>query len=262
MTRGAIERRELSHDGRRISYLVKGVDGPTTLYLHGLGADAAQTRPLSSGVHGRGVLVDLPSHGQSSNLADRIDYETLVGIARVIALREGTTRALGVSLGSAVLLRWLTTHADLTHAVLYLPAAVTEPRPAGRLRSALYGTPADLEAYVGAELPASIASSTLAQSWLADRARALGRSGVSAYADLLEGQPPVRDPSRARESETRLLAIGALGDRVHPAAAAEHAGALFAHGRSHIFAEAAPLWTARRELRALISGFFAGSDTV
>lgn len=246
----------------RISYLTKGSEGPVTLYLHGLGADAAQTRPLASGVAGRSVLVDLPSHGCSGDAPTDLGYEGLVAIARAVAKQEGATQALGVSLGSAVLLRWLSTHDDLERAVLYLPAAVTEQRPAGRLRHALTGGDDALTAYVAGELPTSVTGSALARSWMADRAEALRRQGVASYADLLESEAPVLDAARASASRCALLAIGARDDAVHPFAAAEQAGSLFPLGRSHVFAQAAPLWTARRELRALISGQLSGSTTV
>lgn len=262
MSRGVLERRELDVAGRRISYLTKGADGPVTLYLHGLGADAATTRPLASKVPGTSVLVDLPSHGHSADLGDTVDYPELVAIARAIAQQESVTQALGVSLGSAILQRWISTHEDLQRAVLFLPASVTTARPAGRLRTALAGSDADLDAYVARELPTEVARTPLAASWLADRRVALRRPGVAAYAGLLEQQPPVLDVAAAASSETELLAIGAEEDGIHPATAAREAVEIFGHGRAHVFAGAAPLWTARRELRQLISGFLGHFDTV
>lgn len=262
MTAGVLERREITVRGLRISYLVKGAGGPVTLYLHGLGADGEQTRPLASKVPGRFVLVDLPSHGASHNAPDGLGFDDLVEIARTLAHTEGATQALGVSLGSAVLLRWLITHpGDLSRAVLYLPAAVSTPRPAGRLQRALSSEEA-LHEYVAGELPDSIAQSTLAQRWMTARAEALRRTGIMAYAHMLEGEAPVNDPSRTDAVTTRLLAIGAEGDRLHPVAVATEAAASFPHGESHIFEQAAPLWTARRELRGILSGFLSGSDTV
>lgn len=262
MTAGVLERREITVRGLRISYLVKGAAGPVTLYLHGLGADAAQTRPLASGVPGRSVLIDLPSHGSSSDAPEPIGFADLVEIARIVARAEGATQALGVSLGSAVLLRWLITHPDdLTRVVLYLPAAVTRPRPAGRLRAALASTDA-LHEYVAGELPEYVAQTPLAQRWLAARSQALVRTGITAYAAMLEGEAPVDDPARARAVTTEVLTVGAQGDLLHPAAAATEAAGCFPHGSAHIFQQAAPLWSARRELRRIISGFLGDSDTV
>lgn len=262
MTAGVLDRREITVRGLRISYLVKGSTGPVTLYVHGLGADAEQTRPLASGVPGRCVLIDLPSHGASSDVPDRIMLADLVEIARTVADAEEATQALGVSLGSAVLLRWLITHPeDLSRVVLYLPAAVTEPRPAGRLRAAL-ATEGALRAYVAGELPDHVARTPLAQRWMSARSAALGRGGITAYAQMLEGEPPLDDPSRAARVRTELLAIGARGDGLHPAEAAVEAARCFPRASAQVFDEAAPLWTSRRELRRIISGFLSGSDTV
>ncbi|MFV0534653.1 MAG: alpha/beta fold hydrolase [Cumulibacter sp.] len=255
MSPGVPERRETAVRGLRISYLVKGSHGPTTMYLHGLGADAEQTRPLASGVPGRLVLVDLPSHGHSDDAGELLRLDDLVDIASTIAAEEGATGALGVSLGSAVLLRWLTRRAfDLDRAVLYLPAAVTMPRPAGRLRNALASAQA-LQDYVGGELPDAVASTALARRWLQARTAALQRPGIAAYADMLEREAPIDDAASARQSPTRLLAVGARGDRLHPAQAATEAADCFDNGRAYVFADAAPLWTARRELRGLLSSF-------
>lgn len=261
MTTGAAERREIDVRGLRISYLVKGARPPVTLYLHGLGADGEQTRPLASGVPGTFVLADLPSHGASSDAPDGLGLDDLVALGRALARTEGVTQALGVSLGSAVLQRWLVSHpGELARAVLYLPAAVTAPRPAGRLRTALADEEA-LQAYVARELPEHVARTPLAQRWLVSRAAALRRSGIGQYATLLEAEAPVPDPARAAAVRTAVLAIGARGDLLHPADAACEAAQRFG-GTSHIFGEAAPLWTARRELRRIISGFLGGSDTV
>lgn len=264
MTAGVLERREITVGARRLSYVVKGTAGPVTLYLHGLGADGEQTRPLASGVAGRCVLVDLPSHGLSDDVPRReqITFDELVGITRAVARVEAVTHALGVSLGSAVLLRWLITYPDeLTRAVLYLPASVSRPRPAGRLRTALADEEA-LAEYVAGELPEDVGRTPLAKRWLTTRSKALMRSGISAYAAMLENEAPVEDHARTKDVTTELLAIGARGDRLHPAAAAEEAAMCFPRGRAHVFEQAAPLWTARGELRRTISGFLNCSDTV
>lgn len=262
MTAGVLERRAIDVAGRRISYLVKGAGEPVTIYLHGLGADAESTRPLAGGVPGRCVLMDFPSHGQSENLSGAVTFTELVEVVRTVARAEGATRALGVSLGSAVLLRWLVSFPDeLERAVLYLPTAISRPRPAGRLRRALSNEQA-LAEYVAGELPEQIASTPLAQRWMSTRSRALRRAGIPAYAELLEGEAPVPDPSAVQAVATELLAVGAEGDRLHPVAAAHEAAECFPHAAAQIFAEAAPLWTGRRELRRILAGFLGGSDTV
>lgn len=262
MRPGVLERRDITVGGLRIAYFVKGRGGPVTLYLHGLGADAASTRPLASGVPGRSVLVDLPSHGESDNAPDSLEYDDLVQIASSIATAEGATQALGVSLGSAILMRWLISEPQqLDRGVLYLPAAVRQPRPAGRLRAAL-AEPSALREYVAGELPDDIAQTTLGARWLTEREAALQRTGVSTYARVLESQAPVPDPSATAAVRAKLLAIGAQHDRLHPVHAATEAADTFPNGRAHIFAEAAPLWTGRRELRRTIAGFLGGSDTV
>lgn len=262
MRPGVLERRDITVDGMRIAYFVKGSSGPVTLYLHGLGADAASTRPLASGVPGRGVLVDLPSHGHSADAPEALAYDDLVQIARNVAAAEGATQALGVSLGSAILLRWLISRPqELDRAVLYLPAAVRQPRPAGRLRAAL-ADPSALREYVACELPHDVARTTLGARWLTERQTALQRAGIAAYARMLESHAPVPDASVAAAVRTRLLAIGAEHDRLHPVQAATEAAETFPNGRAHIFAEAAPLWTSRRELRRTIASFLGGFDTV
>jgi len=127
-----------------VEHAVTGSGDPVTLFVHGLTGSVAQTRPFGSGVPGSKVFVHLRGHG-GTPVPDDGPGTVADLAAEVDAVRRetGATRAFGVSLGAAALLRLLADAArdgapsPFERVVLALPAALDEPdaAPAGPLHA-------------------------------------------------------------------------------------------------------------------------------
>lgn len=102
----------LERDGRTLAYRLadRGDGGPTCLFVHGSGADRrvwkAQDRLAREF---RVVAVDLPGHGDSTDIETDAGPETLATYARDVAAVAGAVDAdvlVGNSLGGAIV-QWL-----------------------------------------------------------------------------------------------------------------------------------------------------------
>ncbi|WP_233158243.1 alpha/beta fold hydrolase [Actinokineospora bangkokensis] len=234
-----------------------GAGEPRTLVVPGLGATAGEARIPASGVAGTRTVLTLPSH------ADAPDAE--VGcwhypvLARDVApFLAGHTRAIGVSLGAAVLCAALVDDPRaLDRLVLLFPAALSEPRAAGSAELVLAmadaaeaGDRERLRELVSAGLPAGTGS------YADDRTGALLRLAPALRA--VAEQVPVPDPSALAGVTADVLVVAATGDPLHPVSAAEEVVAAFPRARLVRFDSAAPLVTHRREVRDVIVKHLAG----
>jgi 3-oxoadipate enol-lactonase len=243
-----------------IGWLVNGAGSPVTLFLPGLGGALSHLRPLGGGVPGTRVFCEL------EGLAAPDDYSGLATTYLQAADAAGADRALGVSLGAGALLRVLALAPErFARVVIYQPSAfdVAPPERLADLR--VYhrlGEAGELEALAGLlndELPSEVREAR--QSWEGSRTRAerLSRpEGLRLLKNLAEGEPPLADPSRLQPVTAKVLVVAARDDAVHPVDVAERIAAALPYGELAVFDHAAPLWHARKELRALLSGFLGG----
>jgi pimeloyl-ACP methyl ester carboxylesterase len=107
-----------------------GTGTPVAVFAGGLGASIAETRVFGSGVPGTRVFYDVRGHGRSDTPADGDwSYDAIARDLRAVADATGATRALGVSMGAAALLRVLCETPDrFERHVLVLPAILDTPR--------------------------------------------------------------------------------------------------------------------------------------
>ena len=111
---------------------VVGTGGPVTVFAHGLGGSAAETRPLAARVPGTRVLLEFRGHGSSAALDDGWTYDGLAGDLLAVADATGATQAVGLSLGAGALLRLLSARPDrFDRLALVLPAALDATRADG-----------------------------------------------------------------------------------------------------------------------------------
>jgi pimeloyl-ACP methyl ester carboxylesterase len=121
---------------RGVAYTVLGEGGPVTVFAHGLGGSAAETRPLASRVPGTRVLLDFRGHGASHALPDGWDYDLLADDLLAVADETGASRAVGLSVGSGALLRVLSRDpARFDRLAMVMPAALDEGRADGATRA-------------------------------------------------------------------------------------------------------------------------------
>jgi 3-oxoadipate enol-lactonase len=235
-----------------------GSGEPVTLVAHGLGATPGEARIPASGLRGTRIVVTLPSHGEAPDAPPGYwDYPTVAADLHAVADAAGATRAVGVSLGAGALTRLVAERPTrFDRLALLLPAALHRPRDATathsyrRLAAAVRGGHTDeLRSLVAAEVPAGVDVGEHVEQ----RTAALLRLG-EALRELPE-QVPVDAPGALSSVPAPVLVIGAVGDPVHPEAAARDTAAALPHGRLEMVASPAPLVTHRRQVRTLLVGF-------
>jgi 3-oxoadipate enol-lactonase len=111
---------------------VLGSGAPVTVFAHGLGGSAAETRPLAARVPGTRALLEFRGHGASAALDDGWTYDLLADDLLAVAEATGATQAVGLSLGAGALLRLLAVQPDrFARIALVLPAALDATRADG-----------------------------------------------------------------------------------------------------------------------------------
>lgn len=164
-----------------VACTVLGQGLPVTVFAHGLGGSAAETRPLASRVPGTRVLLDFRGHGRSDPLPAGWDYDLLAEDLLAVADASGATQAVGLSVGSGALLRVLSHEPDrFERLAMVMPAAIDEARADGatisirRLGSAIDdGDVVAVTELLLAELPAELRTRRAVRLLLARRAAAL-----------------------------------------------------------------------------------------
>jgi pimeloyl-ACP methyl ester carboxylesterase len=243
-----------------IGWLVNGAGRPVTLFVPGLGGALSHLRPLGGGVPGTRVFCEL------EGLAAPDDYAGLAATFLRAADAAGADRVLGVSLGAGALLRLLARAPRRFERVVIFQPSAFDVAPPERLADLLVyhrlAESGELDALTGLlndELPADVRGAR--QSWDASRTRAerLARpEGLRLLKNLAGGEPPLADPSLLRAVTAKVLVVAARDDEVHPVGVAERIAAALPYGELAVFDHPAPLWHARKELRALLSGFLGG----
>lgn len=243
-----------------IEYAVFGSGTPVTLFMHGLGGGIDDTRPLAGGVPGTKVFLHARSHGGSSDATTGIRYDDLAADAWQVVEAVAATQIFGVSLGSAVLLRMLAQQPIHFDAIgVYLPAAVTEPRPSSPTSRLLAsGLPRDemrqaIIDLIGLDMPAERRGRPDARRWLATRADRLLRPGIADLLHVVESEAPLASAAQLDAVMAPSIVIGAEGDPTHFVTTARELADALPDATLTIFAESAPLWTARSRLRAAIT---------
>ena len=240
-----------------VTCLAIGTGRPVTVFLPGLGGSIDHLRPLGGGVPGTRVFCELSGDNASS------DFAGLARTFRTVADRVGADRALGVSLGAGALLRILSeTPTRFDKAVLYLPSALSavtarrREQLAAMVALAEAGDVHALGVLLGEELPMAVRATRPAVDSSRVRAERLASpEGLRLLNNLAAGAAPVQ--GSLDEVTAQVLVIAAAGDDVHPVGVAEEIAAALPYARLHVFDTPAPLWHARAELRALVSGWLS-----
>jgi pimeloyl-ACP methyl ester carboxylesterase len=243
-----------------LQWLVNGSGSPVSLYLPGLGGAIPHLRPLAGGVAGTRVFCEL------SGLDAPDDYAGLAAAFDRAAAACRADRVLGVSLGAGALLRLLAQSPErFARAVIYQPSAFDVAPPERLADLQVYhrlGEAGDVDELAGLlndELPADVRDAPQSRAASHTRAARLARpEGLRLLKNLAAGEPPLADPSQLQAVTSKVLVVAARDDHVHPIDVAERIAAAFPYGELHVFEHPAPLWHARKELRALLSGFLAG----
>lgn len=246
-----------------ISYAVVGVGPPVTIFVPGLGGGVEDTRPLAGGLTGTRVFVLPRSHGTSTPAHSDVTYADLAADVLSVADAVAATQGLGVSLGAATLAHLLSRHPDrFTAAAFYLPAAFGSPRRPTVLLEALSAgaDETELPDVLAEDLPAEVRRTPEVRRWSATRAHRLVQPGVLELGGLVGREAPVPRPADLAAVSTRCLVVGCEHDPSHPAEVARDLSTALPGSRLRVFADPAPLWTARAEVRSLLAATL-GADS-
>jgi 3-oxoadipate enol-lactonase len=249
--------------GVELECLYTGAGDPVTVFAHGLGQGIAETRPLGSAVAGRKVYFHFRGHGRSSSPAGGWTYPDLARDLRAVADLTGATRAVGVSLGAGALARLLADNPGrFERVVFFLPAALSEPRPAPareRLGALLAATreqdTAALAEVISDELPPSVRGTTASWAYLRQRIEHLVHFGLGDGLAGLPDEVPVPDPTALAAVTAPALVIGCRGDELHPVDVARSLAAALPRAELHVYNRPGVLWHDRADLRERVAGF-------
>ena len=239
-----------------IEPLVVGEGSPTTLFVGGIAQDHADLRVFGSGVSGTRVFQPL-AH---TTLAD-------VGPALLsLAAQHKVDQALGVSLGSRVLLALLASgRLRVQRCVIALPpVAVGERDAASRavvkdFADALRGR--DQTHITNALLrmqPASVRDRLTVKVWARRQADVVSRMDLLPLLDSLDAAP-LLTADDVRAITVPALVLAQAGDVAHPVAAAEELADLLPDARL-VVSDVAWVWGNRHRLREVVSSFLAGES--
>jgi 3-oxoadipate enol-lactonase len=243
--------------------LVRGSGEPVTVFAHGFGATAADSRPFGSAVEGSKVFYTALAHDGVA--APGFGYPALADQLREVADSTGATRAFGASMGAGALCRLLSQTPDrFERVVFFLPGVLDRPRePAARDRLsrldrlAAEGDREGVVRFLIDELPESVRRTPTALAYANRHAETICQPSMRRVPHLLASRPAVDGPDALSDVTARALVLANRDDRAHPVAVAEELAARLPHADLHVFDDAAVVWTHRAELRRRISGFLS-----
>ncbi|HSK25288.1 MAG TPA: alpha/beta hydrolase [Jiangellales bacterium] len=244
--------------------LLTGSGSPVTVMGHGLAGSIGETRPFGSGVRGTRAFLHFRGHGATpSPVGEPWSYEGLAAQLRAVADHVGASRALGVSMGAGALLALLARTPDrFGRVVLVLPGALDGPRGAGaRDRFAAMaghveaGDVTGLAVLLRDELPAVVRGRPDAGVWTRRQAERLVGTPVGEALRAVPDLYPVADRTVLASVHVPVLVVAQEGDRTHPASVARELGAVLPRVSVRVLPAGGVLWSHRREVRALVSGF-------
>ena len=247
-----------------LHHVVTGTGDPVTLFVPGLTQSIADTRPFGSAVEGTRVFVDLRGHGGSAapQSGEGWSYEGLAADVQAVADAVAATRALGVSLGAAALVRLLADQPTrFERVVLALPGPLHGDRS-----PALLTVSDGLADAVAANDPIAIGRGLVALQPEAAQGRSDVRLwarrhaadiGGSAVAEAIRQFPrlSVLDTLDALGTVTAsVLVLAQRGDEVHPVSAAEELATAIPGARLEV-SDVPWIWGGRSQLRETVSAF-------
>lgn len=241
-----------------MTVLVRGTGAPVTVFAHGYGATAADSRAFGSGVTGTRVFYTALAH-DGVPAAD-FGYPALAAQLRSIADQHDASRAFGASMGAGALCRLLAEVPDrFDRVVFFLPALLDKPRdPSATDRLTALGRLSRVGDVEGVarllrnELPPSVRDTTTATAYCRRHAETICRESMHGVAERLTSAPPLESGLDLSTVTAKALVIGCHGDLAHPSHIAEELADRLPNARLHMFDDPAVVWTDRKGLREVV----------
>jgi hypothetical protein len=246
-----------------VEYFVHGQGLPVSLFIHGLAGSAAEMQPLAVLVAGTRVMLNFRGHGRSDDPAPEWDYDDLAADVLAVADEVGATRAVGLSMGAAALLRAVTAgNPDRFERLAFLLPVSVESEPGAEASRILEemaalargGATDALVDRMLQEVPAELSAIPAARTLAGRRARLLVRTPPP---DVLAHRPPVADLADLDRLKVRALVVAQEGDPVHDADVARHLWSSLPAADLLVLPPYGAFWTARDVLQDRLAGYLA-----
>lgn len=249
-----------------VAFTTLGEGLPVTVFAHGLGGSAAETRPLASGVPGTRVLLSFRGHGDSGPLPGGWDYDVLADDLRAVADVVGATRAVGLSLGAGALLRLLSGEPDrFARLAFVLPAAIDATRADGAtLRLEALGDAIDagdtdaVTAILLAEVPEPVRERRGVHTLVRRRA---GQLSSRPAPRPLRDDRPLTDRGVLADIDVPALVVGQAADPLHRLDVARELAAALPQGRLEELGEGGVFWSPDRRAQDALGAHLAPGPT-
>jgi 3-oxoadipate enol-lactonase len=259
---------ELEGPAGALHYVVTGVGDPSTVFVPGMAQSIADTRPFGSAVIGSRVFVDLRGHGGSAAPPDDDGwtYSGLANDVRAVADHVCATRAVGVSLGAAAIVRLLVYDpVRFERIVLALPPRLDGPRAEPELEvtddlakaivDGPMGDPAAVASALVGLQPAAVRRRPDVKTWARRHAAELGGNhGTAAACRAMPRQTVLPSLDGLTQVAAEVLVLAQHDDDVHPLGAAQMLVEAIPDAQL-VVSDVPWVWGGRAQLRAEVSTF-------
>lgn len=241
-----------------VEVTVAGRGLPVTVFAHGLGGSAVETRPLALRTPGTRVLLTFRGHGASDAIEGGWTYEDLADDLDEVAAAFGATGAVGLSLGAGALLRLLSRAPDRFERLGFvLPAALDESRDdlatARLLRLAdavIAGDEANVIRMLMEDVPRGVRERGGVRVLVDRRARQL-LSSTPPYPRGVDA--PLVDLAALSRVTAPALVISQRDDPLHPSTVADRLAAALPNAELLLLAPGGVFWTETRRVQTAIA---------
>jgi pimeloyl-ACP methyl ester carboxylesterase len=249
-----------------VDVTVVGTGLPVTVFAHGLGGSAVETRPLAARTPGTRVLLTFRCHGTSEAIEGGWTYDDLADDLLEVADAFGATRAVGLSLGAGALLRVLSRQPDRFERIAFvLPATLDETRDDHatarllRLGDALVaGDEEHVRRMLLEEVPAQVRERGGVRI-LVDRRAKLMLGSTPPYPRAPEA--PLTDLTALAAVTAPALVIAQSDDPLHPAAVAAQLAGVLANAELVLLAPGGVFWTETRRAQDALADHLSSETT-
>jgi pimeloyl-ACP methyl ester carboxylesterase len=245
-----------------VDVTVVGTGLPVTVFAHGLGGSATETRPLALRTPGTRVLLTFRGHGTSDSIPGGWTYDDLAADVLTVADAFDATGAVGLSVGSGALLRLLSRDpARFDRLAFVLPAALDETRDdlaterLLRLADAVIVGDEDLVVrLLMADVPDKVRHRGGTRMLVDRRAKQL----VGSIPPLpRRPEAPLPDLTPLAAVRAPALVVGQAGDALHPATVADRLAAALPSAELVQLEPGGVFWTATRQVQDALARHFA-----
>lgn len=245
-----------------VEVTVVGSGLPVTVFAHGLGGSAVETRPLAARTPGTRALLTFRCHGASDAIEGGWTYDDLADDLLEVADAFGATRAVGLSLGAGALLRALSRDPlRFARLAFVLPATLDTTRDDDatarllRLGEALVDGDAEhVRRMLLEEVPARVRDRGGVRILVDRRAKQMLGSAPPYPRDA---EPPLADLAALKSMTAPALVVAQADDPLHPTPVAAELAARLPSAELLLLEPGGVFWTETRRVQDALASHLA-----